>query len=138
MPELLEKGKQNLKRPVQLYAQLAIDSSRSIDSLFTGSLMTLATGLSPAEMTELVSARDAALVSLHAYADWLQGRLQGMVPFAPMGEENYNYLLKHVLLLPLDAKQLDMLGQTELARYRALESLLPDPRLADPDPTRSK
>ena len=31
-----------------------------------------------------------------------------------------------------------MLGQAELARYRALESLLPDPSLADPNPARSK
>jgi uncharacterized protein (DUF885 family) len=31
-----------------------------------------------------------------------------------------------------------MLGQAELARYRALESLLPDPSLADPNPSRSK
>jgi uncharacterized protein (DUF885 family) len=30
-----------------------------------------------------------------------------------------------------------MLGQAELARYRALESLLPDPSLADPNPARS-
>src|SRR4030095_6623897 len=45
--------------------------------------------------------------------------------------------LKNVYLLPLDAKQLEMLGQTELARYRGLESLLPDPALADPNPARS-
>ena len=31
-----------------------------------------------------------------------------------------------------------MLGRAELARYRALESLLPDPSLADPNPARSK
>jgi uncharacterized protein (DUF885 family) len=31
-----------------------------------------------------------------------------------------------------------MLGQAELARYRALESLLSDPSLADPNPARSK
>ena len=51
-----------------------------------------------------------------------------------MGEANYNYYLKHVLLLPLDAEQVEMLGPAELARYRALESLLPDPSLADPNP----
>ena len=62
----------------------------------------------------------------------------GMVPFKPMGEENYNYLLANVYYLPIDAKQVEMLGQAELARYRALESLLPDPSLADPDPARSK
>src|ERR1700730_179120 len=31
-----------------------------------------------------------------------------------------------------------MVGQVEFARYRALEALLPDPSLADPNPARSK
>jgi uncharacterized protein (DUF885 family) len=137
MPFLMEQGKGNLTRPVRLYAQLAVDSARSIDSLFTGSLMTLAKDLSPAERNELVKSRDAALVSIHGFADWLEKRLPGMVPFKPMGEDNYNYLLKNVYLLPLDAKQIDMLGQAELARYRTLESWLPDPSLADPNPARS-
>ena len=137
MPQLLEQGKQNLIRPVRLYAQLAIDSARSIDSLFNESLMTLATDLSPAERADLVKSRDAAVVALHGFADWLERRLPGMVPFKPMGEENYNYLLKNVYLLPMDARQVDMLGQAELGRYRALESWLPDPSLADPNPARS-
>jgi len=138
MPFVIEHGKQNLNKPVRLYAQLAIDSARSIDSLFTDSLMTLAKDLAPAEKNELVKARDAAIASLHGFADFLEKRLPGMVPFKPMGEENYNYLLKNVYLLPIDAKQLEMLGQAELARYRALESMLPDPSLADPNPARAK
>jgi uncharacterized protein (DUF885 family) len=138
MPFMIEKAKSNLTRPVQLYARLAIDSARSIDGLFNDSLMTLATDLSPAEKNALVAARDAALKSIHGLADWLEQRLPGMVPFKPMGLENYDYLLKNVYLLPLDAGQVDMLGQTELARYRALESLLSDPALADPNPARSK
>ena len=137
MPFVIEQGKGNLTKPGQLYAQLAIDSARSIDSLFTDSLMTLAKDMSPAERNELVKARDAALVSIHGFADWLEKRLPGMVPFKPMGEENYNYLLKNVYLLPLGAKQVEMLGQAELGRYRALESWLPDPSLADPNPARS-
>jgi uncharacterized protein (DUF885 family) len=138
MPAMIEQGKRNLQKPVRLYAQLAIDSARSVDSLFKDSLMTIATDLSPAERSELITARDAAIASLHAYADWLEQKLPGMVAFSPMGEANYNYMLKHVYLLPLDAKQVEMLGQSELARYRALESLLPDPSLANPDPSRSK
>ncbi len=138
MPALMEQGKKNLTKPVKLYAQLAIDSARSIDSLFTDSMMTLATNLSPGERDNLVKSRDAAITAIHAYADWLEKRLPAMVPFKPMGETNYNYLLKNVYLLPLDAKQVEMLGQAELARYRALESLLPDPSLANPDPSRSK
>jgi uncharacterized protein (DUF885 family) len=138
MPFVIEHGKQNLNKPVRLYAQLAIDSARSIDSLFTDSLMVLARDLPPAEKNDLVKARDAAIASIHGFADFLEQRLPGMVPFKPMGEANYNYLLKNVYLLPLDAKQVEMLGQAELARYRALESMLPDPSLADPNPQRAK
>ena len=138
MPFLIEQGKGNLTKPVQLYAQLAIDSARSIDSLFNDSLITLTKDMSPTEKVELVKARDAALVSIHGFADWLEKRLPGMVPFKPMGEADYNYLLKNIYLLPLNADQVEMLGQAELARYRALESLLPDPSLADPNPARSK
>ncbi|MEP6637068.1 MAG: DUF885 domain-containing protein, partial [Acidobacteriota bacterium] len=138
MPALIEQGKQNLIKPVRLYAQLAIDSARSIDGLFNDSLMTLTNDLSPAEKNDLVKAREAAIASLHGFADWLERRLPGMVAFKPMGEENYNYILKNIYLLPLDAKQIEMLGQAELSRYRGLESMLSDPSLADPNPARSK
>ena len=138
MPVLLEQGKVNLVRPVALYAKLTIDSARAIDPLFTGSLMTLASGLKKNERNELVKARDAALVSVHGFADWLENRLPQMVAFKPMGEANYNELLRRSYLLPLDARQVEMLGQAELARYRALEALLPDPAMADPDPARSR
>ncbi len=138
MPALLKQGLTNLQSPVKLYAQLAIESARSMDSLFTGSLMTLAPDLPPQEREDLIKARDSALAALHDYAGELETRLPQMVDFSPMGEANYDYYLKHALLLPLDATQVEMLGRAELARYRALESMLPDPSLADPNPARSK
>ena len=137
MPALLKQGLANLQSPVKLYAQLAIQSARSIDPLLNKSLMALDVGLAPNEHDELVKARDAALAAVHSYADELEKRLPKMVDFTPMGEANYNYYLKHVLLLPLDATQVEMIGRAELARYRALEALLPDPKLADPDPKRA-
>jgi uncharacterized protein (DUF885 family) len=138
MPFVIDHGKQNLSKPVRLYAQLAIDSARSIDSLFNDSLMTLAKDLPPTEKTDLIKARDAALASIHGFADFLEKRLPGMPPFKPMGEANYNYILKNIYLLPLNANQVEMLGQTELARARAAEAMLPDPSLADPNPQRAK
>jgi uncharacterized protein (DUF885 family) len=138
MPAMLAQGERNLQKPVKLFARLAIESARSIDPLFNESLMTLAREMAPAEREALVKARDAALVAIHGFADRLEKRISSMVDFAPMGTANYNYYLKNVLLLPLDAEQVAMLGRTELARYRALESLLPDPSLADPNPARSK
>jgi uncharacterized protein (DUF885 family) len=139
MPALLEQGKRNLTRPVKLYAQLAIESARSIDNLYRDSMMAaLAVDLRPEEMHAMANAREDAIKALYNYAEWLEKRLPTMPAFAPMGEANYNYLLRHVYLLPLDAKQVEMLGQTELARARASESMLPDPSLADPDPQRAK
>src|SRR3954454_12132090 len=138
MPAMIGQGERNLQKPVKLFAKLAIDSARSIDPLFKDSLMTLAKDMPPNERDALVKASDAALAAIHGFADRLEKRLPSMVDFAPMGTANYNYYLKHVLLLPLNDEQVAMLGRAELARYRALESLLPDPSLADPNPARSK
>src|SRR3954454_5808149 len=138
MPAMVAQGERNLQKPVKLFAKLAIDSARSIDPLFKDSLMTLAKDMPPNERDALVKASDAALAAIHGFADRLEKRLPTMPDFAPMGLANYNYYLKNVLLLPLDAGQVEMLGRAELARDRALESLLPDPSLADPNPARSK
>jgi uncharacterized protein (DUF885 family) len=137
MPALLKQGLGNLQSPVKLYAQLAIQSARSIDPLLNKSLMALDVDLSPNEHNDLIKARDAALAALHSYADELEKRLPQMVDFSPMGEGNYNHYLKHVLLLPLNGAEVETIGRAELARYRALEALLPDPKLADPDPKRA-
>jgi uncharacterized protein (DUF885 family) len=137
MPPMLKQGLTNLQNPVKLYAKLAIDSARSIDPLLKDSLMALDVDLAPNEHEELIKARDAALSAAHSYADDLEKRMPKMVEFVPMGEANYNYYLKRVLLLPLDAREVETIGRVENARYRALEALLPDPKLADPDPKRA-
>src|SRR5262249_29551803 len=98
MPQLLKQGLGNLQNPVKLYAQLAIQSARSIDPLLNKSLMALDVDLAPGEHDDLIKARDGALAALHGYADELEKGLPTMVDFAPMGEANYNYYLKHVLL----------------------------------------
>src|SRR5437879_5302741 len=137
MPALLKQGLSNLQSPVKLYAQLAMQSARSIDPLLNKSLMALDADLAPDGHNELVKARDEALAALHSYADELEKRLPKMKDFVPMGEGNYNYYLKHVLLLPVDAREIETIGRAELARYRALEAQLSDLKLADPDPSRS-
>jgi uncharacterized protein (DUF885 family) len=137
MPAMLKQGLSNLQNPVKLYSKLAIDSARQIDQLFNDCVKQLDVELAPNEHEELLKARDAAIAAAHSYADELEKRMPKMADFAPMGEANYNYHLKHVLLLPLDAREVEMIGRVENARYRALEALLPDPKLADPDPKRA-
>ncbi|HTU48344.1 MAG TPA: DUF885 domain-containing protein [Bryobacteraceae bacterium] len=137
MPALLAEANKNLTQPVRLYAQLAIESARSTDPLFNTSLATLAASLDANESRAFNQARDAALRAIHSFADQLESHLAAMPPFQPMGVDNYEYFLRHVYLLPITATQLDMLGQAELARYRGLEALLPNPDMANPNPARS-
>lgn len=138
VPAMIEQGKRNLTHPIGLYAEWAAQSARSIDSLYNDSLMTLARDLTLAEHDALIAAKDGALQSLHAFADWLDSRKGSMAAWRPMGEQNYSYMLHHILLLPLSTRDVAHLGEVELARYRALEAWLPDPSLADPDPQRAK
>jgi len=137
VPHLIAQAKANVQHPVRLYAQFAIDSARAIDPLYNDSLMTLAKDLTPAEHDALVKAKDAALKSLHGYADELEKHLASMPAWKPMGEADYNYMLRHIHLLPMNAAAVAHLGEIELGRYRALEALLPDPSLADPNPQRA-
>src|SRR5207237_5717217 len=133
MPAMLKQGLANLQNPVKLYAKPAIDSARSIDPLFNRSLMALdvdpstglRTGLAPNEHEEFIKARDTALAAVHAFADELEKRMPKMVEFAPMGEAKYNYYLKHVLLLPLDAREVAPIGRVESGGYRAVEAPRP-------------
>jgi uncharacterized protein (DUF885 family) len=136
MPAMVAQGEKNLSAPVRLYAQLAIDSARSIDSLFD-SVDAIARDLTPAERDELVRSRAAATKAMHQYADRLEKKLPSMTGWHAMGTEQYEHMLRRILLLPLSAHDLAHLGEVELARYRALEALLPDPSLADPNPQRS-
>ncbi|HLJ75041.1 MAG TPA: DUF885 domain-containing protein [Thermoanaerobaculia bacterium] len=138
IPAMLEQSKSNLTQPVRLYAQWAIESARSIDPLYNDSLMTaLDRGLTPAEHAALVKARDNAITAMHAYADWLEKQLPQMAEWKPLGKDNYEYMLHRILLLPFSAHDVAHLGAVELARYRALEAMLPDPSLADPNPQRA-
>ena len=139
VPAMLEQSKQNLTQPVRLYSQWAIDSARNIDTLYNDSMMSaLDHGLTAAEHDALVKARDRATASMHAYADWLEKQLPAMTEWKPIGLDNYEYMLHRILLLPFSAHDVAHLGEVELARYRALEAMLPDPSLADPNPQRAK
>jgi len=138
VPAMLEQSKSNLTQPVRLYAQWAIESARSIDPLYNDSLMSaLDHGLTPSEHAALVKARDNATAAMHAYADWLEKQLPQMAEWKPLGKDNYEYMLHRILLLPFSAHDVAHLGEVELARYRALEAMLPDPSLADPNPQRA-
>ena len=134
---LFTEAEKNLQKPVKLYAQLAIQSARNIDPLFKESTAPLTKDLSDGERTDFDKSRDGALAAIHGFADSLEKKLPQMVDFAPMGEVNYDYYLKHVLLLPLERGSSRNAGVAQNSRVIALSKrLLPDPSMADPNPAR--
>lgn len=135
-PAMLALARTNLVHPVRLFAQLASEAAHGGDDLYTVSLMTIADSLPPSDRTALVSARDAAIKALHEYADWLDKHQASMPAWRPIGPAQYEMLLRDVMLLPVDASQVAMLGESELARYRGLEGMLKNPSMAFPDPAR--
>jgi uncharacterized protein (DUF885 family) len=137
MPGLLAQAKENLGSPVRLFAKLAMGSARAMSPLFKDSLMTLAGGIPRDLRMDLVDAVDEALSALSGFSSWLEGRIQAMPEFSPMGAPAYQALLSRGLLLPLDADDLVRIARTEVARFRAQEAWLHDPSMADPDPRRS-
>jgi len=137
MPAFFAQAEKNLTAPVKLNSQFAIESARAIDPLFKDSTDPIAAALSASERKSFDQARDNAIKATHDFADWLEKKLPTMKDWVPMGETQYNFMLHRLLLLPIDAHDLAHLGDVELTRYRALESWLPDPSLADPDPKRA-
>jgi uncharacterized protein (DUF885 family) len=138
IPALFAQARQNLTNPVRLYSQLAISSARAIDPLYTESIAPLGAALKGADKRKFDAARVSAIRAAHEFADWLEPRLPSMAEWRPIGRENYERILRNVLLLPMSSYEVAELGQVELARYRALEAMLSDPALADPDPRRAK
>jgi hypothetical protein len=129
VPAMLTRAKTMLTHPVKLYAQLAIDAARGGDDLFTQSLMVLADSLSPADKARLTRARDGATQALHDFADWLDKRKTTMPDWKPMGVARYAYLLKNVLLLPLNSTQVANVPKDQaefLAAYELSSWLEPE------------
>jgi uncharacterized protein (DUF885 family) len=121
-PRVLQQGEANLTDTVREFAQIASDDIRDGQGIFTTSLNEVARDTSPATRAELRSAQSVALTGLNAYRAWLDSHMAGFHAggFA-VGEQQYNWYLKRVLLLPFDAREIATIGRLDLARDRALE-----------------
>ncbi len=121
-PRVLEQGRANLTDTVREFAQIASEDIRDGDSLYTISLNEVARGASPAARADLASAQTVALNALHSYRSWLDSHMTSFHSggFA-VGRKQYDWMLRRVLLLPFDAREVAQIGRIELARDRALE-----------------
>jgi uncharacterized protein (DUF885 family) len=120
-PRVLSQGEANLTEPVREFGQVASEELAGADPLFTQSLEDLTPGISDVQKAQLHAARDQALTALHNYKHWLDAHLSSWHSggFA-VGKQQYDWMLRRVLLLPWDSDRLAQMAQFELARDRAL------------------
>lgn len=121
LPTMLTELRTELKRPTSRDVETG---KKLLDSLVT------MVSLDPPS-----PAREAALAALAETSRFLEG-LSGLQEYAVIGEENYAWRLKHVLLLPWTPDELLAVAKQELSRVdaeiAALEGQLePQPTLSE-------
>ena len=121
-PRVLEQGEANLTDTVREFAQIASDDIRDGQGIFTTSLNEVARDTPAGTRADLRSAQTVALAGLNGYRAWLDSHMASFHAggFA-VGEQQYNWYLRRVLLLPFDDREVATIGRLDLARDRALE-----------------
>jgi uncharacterized protein (DUF885 family) len=120
-PAVLAEGEKNLTETVPEFAQIASEDIADGDSLYTDSLNALAAGASPKTRADLKVAQKGVLTALHSFKTWLDGNAKRFHGTFAVGKQQYEWYLRHALLLPFSSATIDQIGTSELARDRALE-----------------
>ena len=138
-PAVLKQGEANLTDPVREFGVVASQDIAQGDALYTTSLQSLTTGISTSERDRLYATRDQALAALHAYKRWVDANLKlwHSGGFA-VGKQQYDWMLRRVLLLPYTSDDLLQLARIELARDRALDAWERDRQAYAAGPTKSQ
>ena len=135
IPVLVEQAKRNLTEVAADYADLAIFNLTNADGVGHGypyretpppgvigwydDLLDRVDSQQPALRSDVAAARDA----VQGFLDWLRANRGEMTAQAGVGEEAFNWYLKHVKLMPYDTDDIVTLGKRELNRLWALYAL---------------
>jgi hypothetical protein len=126
IPELLQEGQHNLD-PLRPFARLAIASLEPIAGELTqvaqevGPMLQSSAGAQGHISEEFRQATDRATIGLNAYREWLRQRLGEMPEETAVGQENYEFFLNQVALLPFTPEQLLNLSRQEWDRAVSFE-----------------
>ncbi len=114
VPEALRQARSNLTEPKGDLARLAIEQKR-IEINVYARLAEAARIHHPELVGSALRARDAAT----AFRNWLQEIEAGLPAHGGVGRENYDWYLRHVLLLPYGSREIETIGEREYHRMIA-------------------
>lgn len=135
IPGLVAQGKSNLTEVASDYADLAIFNLSNADGVGHGFPYRAAppAGVlgwyddlldrAQSQQPDLVESIETARAAVLSFNDWLIEKRPGMTANAGVGEEAFDWYLKHVKLMPFTSHDIVTLGQRELDRLWAVYAL---------------
>jgi len=121
IPRLIEDGYTNLENASNVpaaWTKMGIEIAQSGMGFFAGVVPAYA-GKAKELHNDIIQANNEAVLALNGYARWLQAEL---MPKSEgeyrLGEEMFNYLLKHEHLLDYDCNDLLQIGEEEMETTR--------------------
>ena len=122
IPETLDAARLNLTSPVGPLADRALARLANIAGKLDGLAQGLAQVFPSSQRATLKKSCAAAARSLAAYAAWLKARRPEMAPLAGIGREKYDWLLRRLLLLPMNSDELLVMATQDWRRAEAFEA----------------
>ncbi len=112
--DFLDTAAENLTRPSQILCEISIEQLVEGEQLIRDISETFEDSLSEDERLDFQTAKNSALAAMKWFAFWLDQNSDPQEPYV-LGRDNYNYKLRHVHLLDIDADSLLQLGKGVLA-----------------------
>lgn len=113
----VEDGKKNLaNNAVQPFALAAIEKLKNIREVLTTVVTELKSVFDSGQYSELEQSKEAAVVALEDFHNWLKSALPGMSTKTAVGHEGYSFFLKQVACLPYAPEELLTLARQEWER----------------------
>ncbi len=123
IPATIKNAEENLNKPVQAFADIAIEMLNGIDFNLRKCFEALEKDY-PAFFPDSID-KDVTLAiqSLYNYSEWLKARRDRMTKKFNIGRNNYEYFLKNIAMVPYSPEEILLMSKTEWDRAVAFDTI---------------
>ena len=125
IPDFLDNATKNLNHPPQILCEIGIEQLAEGEKLIKDIFEVSEDSLSEDERLDFRQAKNSALAAMKWFAFRLEQNGDPDAPYV-LGRRNYNYKLKHIHLLDIDADSLLQLGRRVLESTKSTIDSLED------------
>lgn len=123
IPTTLKYAEENLKEPLQAFADIAIEMLKGIDKNLAASFATLKKDFPDYFPSGTDIYVKNAIHSFNNYRNWLEKNRDKMTKTFNVGRKNYVYFLRNIALVPYSPEDLLLMSKTEWNRAVAFDTI---------------